>query len=240
MSAAAVIVAGGKGLRMKTDVRKQYLEIGEIPVLSRTIRAFDKCSGIHAVYIAAPADDINFCRRTIIDPYKFNTPVFLVEGGKERQESVFNGLKAVLSPCEIVAVHDGVRPFIDPDHIEACLQAAYETGACISGIPAFDTLKQADENGNIVGTIDRSKIWLAHTPQVFHYDLILEAHEQALAEGISGTDDASLVEKMGKPVQIIEGSRLNIKITTPEDLVMGEAIYQSLCQQKNKFFRHKT
>ncbi len=227
--AAGIIVAAGSGVRMGADARKQYLSVGGMPILAHTLMAFGKCHAIDAVYLVAPEQDFDFCRKEIIAPLNLVKEPLLVSGGTVRQESVYNGILAAGDDAEIAVIHDGVRPFISPDSIEECINAAKRGGACILGVPAFDTLKQTDSQGRITGTIDRSTIWLAQTPQAFQYNLIKEAHEKAVEEGFIGTDDASLVERLGKPVQIIHGSRNNIKITTPEDLPLAEAIFQANC-----------
>ncbi len=221
---AGIIVAAGSGVRMGADARKQYLRVGGIPILAHTLKAFDKCRAIDRIFLVVPKEDHDFCRIEIIDPLNLEKEPVLVPGGIVRQESVYNGIIAAGEKTQIAVIHDGVRPFISPDAIEKSVISAQEHGACILGIPAFDTLKQTDSKGRITETIDRSTIWLAQTPQTFSYNLIKEAHEKAIEESYTGTDDASLVERLGKPVQIIQGSRNNIKITTPEDLPLAEAI----------------
>jgi len=226
MKASAVIVAGGKGLRMKKETRKQYLFLAGQPLLAFSLMAFDACKQVQEVILVVPEDDLDFCREDILIPLSLNKKVKLIPGGLERQDSVYKGLKAVNEP--IAAIHDGVRPFIHPRQISATIIQAAETGACMLGIQAFDTLKQVDEKGWIKKTLERESIWLAQTPQTFQYGLILAAHERAAKDKYTGTDDASLVECLGRKVKIIPGSRLNIKITTPEDLILAAAIHSTL------------
>ena len=216
---------------MGAATRKQYLAIGGRPVLGHTLAVFDGCPGIERIVLVAPVDDLELCRRDLLKPLALQTRVVLVAGGKQRQESVYNGLQAICNDTAaraqagVVAIHDGVRPFVRPQLIENCLTMARRHGACILGIPAFDTLKQVNDCGEIKTTLDRRRIWLAQTPQAFRFDLILRAHEQARCNGYQATDDASLVEQSGHPVKIVTGSRDNIKITTPEDLELAQAIF---------------
>jgi 2-C-methyl-D-erythritol 4-phosphate cytidylyltransferase len=224
MKSWAIIVAGGSGLRMKHRLRKQYLPLAGKPVLSHTLQAFLGCEQVHAICLVVPQDDIDFCRQQLI-PALSEKEIRLVFGGQERQDSVYNGLCAVDAAADdMILIHDGVRPFVSSELISDCIAGAAEFGACIPGISAFDTLKQVTEAGYIEKTLDRQKIWLAQTPQAFRYDLIRNAHDIAKADGIIGTDDASLIERLGQSVKIIPGSRLNIKITSPEDLLLAKAI----------------
>jgi 2-C-methyl-D-erythritol 4-phosphate cytidylyltransferase len=228
MHSTGVIVAGGSGLRMKGRVRKQYLQLGGMPILGKTLLVFDRCDAVDDMVLAVPFEDLDFCEQTVISPLLLKKPVRLTVGGAERQESVFNGLRtAEKLGAQIVAIHDGVRPLVTETVIIRCLHGAMETGACIPGIPAFDTVKSVDEQGRIRQTLPRDRLWLAQTPQSFRFDLILAAHEAARREGFRGTDDASLVERLGHPVMMIPGSRRNIKITTPEDLLLAEALLES-------------
>jgi 2-C-methyl-D-erythritol 4-phosphate cytidylyltransferase len=159
---------------------------------------------------------------------QLQTPVSLVAGGVERQASVYNGLTAVIPGTEYVAIHDGVRPFIQPEMIEACLDGARQTGACILGVPLTDTLKQVNMKGIIETTLSRHSMWRAQTPQAFSYKLIRDAHERARQKGVTGTDDAELLEKAGHPIKIINGSGFNLKITTPDDLKLAEIIWNDI------------
>ena len=214
---AAIIVAAGKGIRMGHRIPKQYLPVGNLPILSHTLCRFNTCDLITEIILVIPKTDFKYCLETILPQVNPTKTIHLTAGGEMRQQSVFNGLKAV-SNHQIVLIHDGVRPFVRTEQIETCIREAETSGACILGIQAFDTLKKTDESSNIIETISREFVWLAQTPQAFRYDLIYEAHEQAEKEGFIGTDDASLVERLGVQVKIISGSRDNIKITTSEDL----------------------
>ena len=208
---------------MKNTVRKQYLEIDGIPILARTISAFEKHSDIHQIFVVVPESDFDFCSSHILTHVK-NNSVRLVAGGKERQDSVFNGIMAMPQDTSIVVVHDGVRPFVEPEKITACIAGAAKYNAAMLGIPVNDTIKQVDSDNNVSETLERNQLWYAQTPQAFDYYLIKKAHELAREEGFNATDDAALVERMGGTVKMIEGDKTNIKITTPEDLKMAELI----------------
>ena len=221
---SAIIVAAGKGLRMNKDVPKQYLSLGDRPILGHTLLVFDTCDRIDEVFVVIPAEDFDFCGKNVIAPLGLQKRIRLVSGGDRRQDSVYNGLKALDQKTDLVVIHDGVRPFVKSDELEACIDGAVKFGACILGIPASDTLKRVDGTGLIGETLARDNIWLAQTPQVFQYDLILKAHEAARRDGVSGTDDAFLVERLGIEVRIITGNKNNIKITTREDLAVARAI----------------
>jgi len=223
----AVIVAAGKGVRMNCATRKQYLELDGLPLLSITLKAFDRCSLIDEIILVVPADDIGFCIEKIIGPAGIQKKVTPVAGGLKRQDSVYKGLLAVNEKESTVVIHDGVRPFVNLSSIEECIREAFLHGACILGLPVSDTLKLADDSGYIKKTLERDSVWLAQTPQTFEYSLIRKAHERAREEGFRGTDDASLVERLGEKVRIIRGSINNIKITAPEDLVTAAAILGS-------------
>lgn len=218
---------------MKSDINKQYIELSGIPVLARTIMAFQNCDNIEGIIIVINEKDIIYCKKNIIDKYNLNKVKKIVAGGAERQISVFNGLKSIQSDeCDIVLIHDGARPFIQKCHIEACIDAVYESGACGIGVRVKDTLKISDENNFVCQTPDRSRLWSIQTPQAFFYPAIMDAHQTAADEGFIGTDDLMLVERMGTKPKIVEGSYNNIKITTPEDLVFGEAILNDLANSK--------
>ncbi len=222
--ASAIIVAAGKGSRMKGPTRKQYLELSGRPVLSYSLITFDACTSIEEIFLVVPKNDIDACQRKIISELNLKKKVHLISGGVHRQDSVYNGLLSVDKTSGIVVIHDGVRPFVRPEDLTACIRCVKKVDACILGTPASDTLKYVDRSQRIKNTLDRKNIWLTQTPQAFKYDLIMEAHEAARRDGVIGTDDASLVERMGKDVKIIAGNRYNIKITVKEDLAVARAL----------------
>jgi 2-C-methyl-D-erythritol 4-phosphate cytidylyltransferase len=220
----AIIVAAGKGIRLKGALRKQYVALDGISILRHTLNIFDSCQRINQLIVVVPKEDLDFCQNEILMSSKLQKNVNLVGGGAERQDSVFIGLKAIKSDDGIVLIHDGVRPFVRQEHIVACINGAAEHGACILGIPAFDTVKKVNSTNEITQTLKRDALWLAQTPQAFQLKLIKKAHEAAKQEGFIGTDDASLVERLGEVVKIIPGSRRNIKITNQEDLKLAHAL----------------
>jgi len=223
---AAIIVAAGKGIRMQDSLRKQYLPLAGRPIIAHTLIVFGGCDLIDHIYLVVPQDDFDFCRENVLAKNDLIRNVKLVAGGDRRQESVYRGLQQIDAGCSIVIIHDGVRPFVQKDQITACVNGAGRFGACILGVPAYDTLKQVNKSGNIVTTTARDAIWLAQTPQAFRYELIKKAHDRARLDGFQGTDDASLVERMGGAVKIICGSRRNIKITNKEDLKIARALLE--------------
>lgn len=212
---------------MNRSVRKQYLRLAGRPVLCHTVDAVARCPLIERILLVVPRGDFQFCREHILPSSAAAKKIRLVAGGAERQDSVYNGLLAVEDADGIVAIHDGVRPFVDDRILADCIEAAKTAGACIAGIAVSETVKRVTADAAIDKTLDRETLWLAQTPQAFRYDIIRNAHESAREAGFKGTDDALLVERLGYDVKIVPGSRFNIKITTPEDLKMAEAILTS-------------
>jgi 2-C-methyl-D-erythritol 4-phosphate cytidylyltransferase len=223
----AIIPAAGSGSRFGGQTPKQFIEIAGAPILVHTLKRFDECEEIGAIVVALRPDEIEAFGRSP-STHRIRKPVRLVGGGAERSDSILNALAAAreFNP-DLVAVHDAVRPFVTPERISAVLARAREIGAAILAAPATDTIKEV-ENGLIQRTIDRRRIWRAQTPQAFRYDVLLRANEEARAANLPSamvTDDAFLVERLGLPVAIVEGSPSNIKITTPEDLVLAESLF---------------
>lgn len=227
--ASAIILAAGIGQRMKSPVPKQYMDLAGLPVLSRTLNVFDDHPDVQTIFLVVAAEEIDFCRETILSTRAWKSRVELIAGGKQRQDSVYEGLKAVdgQTDDDIVLIHDGVRPFVSLKLITSCIDGAIETGACIPGVPASDTLKRVDAKGIVSGTVSRENIWLAQTPQAFSLKLILAGFEKALKRGLCFTDDAAVIEHGGGTVRVIPGSRRNIKITTPEDLDFALALLRT-------------
>jgi len=224
----AVIVAAGKGTRMNSNsIRKQYLSIAGLPILSHTLLVFEKSELIDRIILVVPECDFNYCKQNIIAPLKPGKRIDLVPGGAERQISVYSGLCAIDDKNSIVVIHDGVRPFLSPEQLASCIAGVEESGACILGVPVHDTVKYVDRSGHIDKTFERENIWLAQTPQVFRYALIMKAHNIAQQEGYKATDDASLVERLGEKVKILHGDEYNIKITSQEDVEFSKALLRS-------------
>lgn len=223
----AIITAAGKGTRMKSSINKQYIEIAGVPVLARTISAFENCSEVDNIILVVNEEDINFCKNEIVEEFNFTKVISLVSGGAERQNSVYKGLCSIRDKDGVVLIHDGARPFVTNENIVDCINAVREYGACGIGVRSKDTIKISDENGFVQLTPDRNSLWSIQTPQGFMYEIIKNAHDKAVQNGYIGTDDMVLVEKLGIPVKIVEGNYQNIKITTPEDLIMGESLLSS-------------
>jgi len=228
---SAIIVSAGRGIRMGTEVAKQYLPLGGRPILYHTLAVFDKLSFIDRIFVVVRDDERSYCRKKVIDPFNFKKNIEILSGGTDRQDSVYNGLLAAELEDSLVIIHDGVRPFVPPELIGVCVSIARDTGACVPGIPAGDTLKKVDKTGKIEQTIPRNSVWQVQTPQVFRYSLIREAHEKARQEGFRATDDSQLVERVGGSVKIVNGSRYNMKITDPEDLIIADAILKIIPTQ---------
>ena len=221
---SAIIAAAGKGIRMQNTLRKQYIEIAGFPILCHTLKAIDACSSVNEIILVVPKEEIDFAGYNIISRISLSKKINLVAGGAERRDSVYNGILAVKNTNSLLLIHDGVRPFIRPEQIEACISAAKDSGASIMGVPVHDTIKNVNNSGMVNKTLPREKIWLAQTPQVFKYSIIKDALENAIKSNYSGTDDAFFVENMGISVKMVKGSNLNIKITTKEDLELAQVI----------------
>lgn len=219
MKNAAVIVAGGKGKRMGTDISKQFIEVNGKPILAYTIEKFTNSNLFEEIIVVLPQNQLLYFEKKIKDRYFCEINIKITEGGAERQESVFNGLKMVDKNTDIVVIHDGVRPFIKIEDIVKTIKLAQEKGACVLGVPVKDTIKVCDINNNVINTPDRKTLWAIQTPQTFKYNLIMDAYIKAQASNFIGTDDASVAENAGYEVIVAEGSYDNIKITTKEDLI---------------------
>ncbi|WP_211749500.1 2-C-methyl-D-erythritol 4-phosphate cytidylyltransferase [Paenibacillus sp. Marseille-Q4541] len=211
-----VIVAAGRGSRMKTSESKQFLLLQDKPIFIHTLEVFSRMPMIKDIVVVTGATDVERCEEWIKQTGLYDHRTRVVEGGKERQESVYAGLQMLST--DYVLIHDGVRPFVQSEHIEACMKAAALSGAAVLAVPVKDTIKQVSAEGIITATPDRSSLWSIQTPQAFRLLEVIEAHKQAAESGFAGTDDAMLVERLGGQVKVVEGSYTNIKITTPEDL----------------------
>jgi 2-C-methyl-D-erythritol 4-phosphate cytidylyltransferase len=215
-----VIVAAGSGSRMKRDINKQFIKLDGKEIIAYTIEKFYKSEDIGDIVIVIKENEEKYFIENIINKYGFDN-IKLAYGGKERQDSVYNGIKKLNSNCEIVLIHDGARPFVNEYIIKNSIKEAKENNAVVVGVPVKDTIKVVDSDGNIVDTPNRSLLWSVQTPQSFKYEIITKAYEYAYSNDYYGTDDAMLVEHIGYNVKMIEGSYDNIKITTEEDLHFG-------------------
>ncbi len=231
----ALITAGGSGLRMKSDTRKQYIDIGKKPILAHTINNFHVTDLISEIAMTAPAEDFDFVKKNIIEKYNFKKVKYLIPGGEKRQDSVFQALKEIRAEeDDIILIHDGVRPFITHDIIQECIISLESCDGSVVGIDPVNTIKSA-RDGLISGTLDRSGLISVQTPQTFRFGFIKKCHELAASEKFYATDDSALAEKYGdqilgrKPkISVVEGNSFNIKITNQNDLVIAEALLDYL------------
>lgn len=234
---AAIILAGGTGERFGKEGGKQLVEIGGKPILTWSVEAFDAVGDIGLIVIVCPAERQGEYLSKAVDPFSFATPIVVAAASSTRQESAFSGLELVPEEFEYVVMHDGARPLISADliaHTIATLKGNIDADGAVVAHPAIDTLKVV-ENGVIVGTPDRSVFWNAQTPQVFRAGIYRRAHASALSDGFVGTDDSSLIERLGGRVLVVEGKRDNIKLTVPEDyLMLVAAVRERYLKQKGE------
>lgn len=219
-STAAVIVAGGSGERFGNLGGKQLFELLGKPMLTWSIEAFDAVADVGLIVVVCPQDRCTEYREAAVDPFEFATPIEFAPAGEIRQESAMNGVDAVPTDYDVIAVHDGARPLVTADivtHAISMLKGNLDADGIVVGHPSIDTLKVVNEHA-IAGTPDRSMFWVAQTPQVFRSDICRRAYSTAMFEGFVGTDDSSLVERMGGHVMMLDGPRDNIKLTVPEDI----------------------
>lgn len=222
----AIILAAGQGKRMGANINKQFLTLLGKPVLYHTIKTFSDNENIDNIIVLCAESDMEYCKKNIVEKYDLKKVKALVKGGKERQDSVYNGLKAIES-CDIVLIHDGARPFVTEEIINNGIKNAKKYGACACGVKSKDTIKIKDKEGFAKETLNREDTFIVQTPQCFKYDMILNCHEELKKTKFEVTDDAMIVEKFNKKVYLYEGSYLNIKLTTPEDMIIGENILKN-------------
>jgi 2-C-methyl-D-erythritol 4-phosphate cytidylyltransferase len=220
----ALIPAAGMGKRMGKTVAKQFLPLGEMPMLAHTLLTFQRASEIDEIIPILSKEDMEICLKEIIERYHITKVKTLVVGGKERQDSVQNGLHKLEKDASVVLIHDGVRPFVTHDMIKETVDHA-KKGECVTvGVPLKDTVKEVNEKGIVIHTLERSRLWAIQTPQAFPVKILRRVYEDSYKQNLYGTDDATLVERAGGKVRVIMGSYDNIKITTPEDLLLAEEI----------------
>jgi len=224
MKTVAIIPAGGAGKRIPGHVLKQYLLLDGIPVLVHTLRIFQCSPIVHDIFLVVPRDDILFVSQAIVRTYGISKVRQIVSGGKERQDSVKNGLDAAGDEHDIVIIHDGVRPFISEELVHLAVIEASRCAAVTVGVPVKDTVKMVNPDGWVIETASRDCLWLTQTPQAFKREIIKEAYRIAYNDNYYGTDDASLVERIGGHVKMIPGSYDNIKITTKDDLLLADGL----------------
>ena len=218
----AIFPAAGQGKRMKANINKVFLELMGKPILVHTLLAFSRCDAIDNLIVVVGADEVTFIQALLVavpglKPYK------VVVGGTERQYSIFNGIAQLSPTTDVVLVHDGARPLVSCQVITAVVEEARKSGAAIAAVPAKDTIKIVDQDDFVEETPDRQSLWTVQTPQGFKKDIIVKAYQQAANDEYLGTDDSSLVERIGVRVKVVKSDYSNIKVTTPEDLLIAEA-----------------
>jgi len=219
---SAIVLAGGRGKRMNYHKSKQFIEIKGKPVLVYTLEKFIYNKSIDEVILVLPEDEVDYCKKEVLQRYSLKVDR-IVFGGKERQDSVFNALEA-MEKADIVLIHDGARPFINEKIIEEGIKYANIYGAAAPGVTPKDTIKVKNEDNISVDTPDRNMLVAVQTPQCFKYDEIYQCHRKIKEENAIVTDDTSVVERYGHKVYLYEGDYTNIKITTPEDLILAERL----------------
>lgn len=227
----AIVLAAGSGSRMKSDIPKQYMLLKEKPVIFYSLKAFEE-SPVSSIVLVTGEADVEFCKKEIVDRYHFKKIKKVVAGGKERYESVQKGLEAA-GECDYVMIHDGARPLLSQDLIASCIACVTEHEACVAAVPVKDTIKVVDSLQYAVSTPDRSTLWAMQTPQCFTASLLRESYEKILMMQKNGmeipsiTDDAMVVEfASGRPVKLLQGDYRNIKITTPEDMLVAKVFLE--------------
>lgn len=235
MKTTAIVLAGGSGSRMNSTVKKQYLLLDGIPVLAYSLSVFQENPQIDEIILVCGTGEVEQCRQEIVEKYNFTKVQHIVEGGKERYHSVYEGLKAAEN-CKYVLIHDGARPFIDQAILTRILEGLPLQKASVAAVPVKDTIKMGDANGYVSETLPRECLWSVQTPQSFSYELIRTAYDMLIKENpasIKITDDAMVAEYfLQVPVKLVEGSYENIKITTPEDLLLARMILEQRKAEK--------
>lgn len=224
---AALIPAAGSGSRMQSAIPKPFLRVGGREILAYTLRVFEACEAIDDVWVIVASEHLDLCRRTAVTPYDFRKVRGIVAGGATRQESVWRGLQRTGDGVEFVVVHDGVRPFVTAALVCETLTQAAVHGAAIAAVPVKDTLKRVSAAGEVVATVPRAGLWRVQTPQAFRRSLLWRAFQHAWKHDIVATDEAGLVEACGQRVQVVLGSESNVKVTTPDDLLVCEGLLQT-------------
>lgn len=220
----AIIVAAGKGERMLSNISKQFLLLSGKPILLYSLELFDSLDEIEAIVLVVASEDFSFVRNNLLLSGNLKKKVQIVQGGSNRQQSVLNGLTALDDDADFVMIHDGARPLISRQVVLNIISESLDHDALAVGVPVKDTIKIVDSQNFVVSTPKREELWIIQTPQMFRREVIFEAHVKAMSDGFIGTDDCILVERLGHNVKMIKGSYHNIKITTPEDLVIAQEL----------------
>lgn len=222
MNDVAIVLAGGRGSRMNSPIAKQFMELGGKPIICYSLEAFEH-SNVSKVILVTSEDSISYCRDEIVNKYGYAKVADIVCGGAERYDSVYNGLAAA-EDADYVYIHDGARPFVSVELINSMIDAVRTDNALVAAVPCKDTIKISDDNGYVADTPNRSSLWSVQTPQAFSYEIIVNAYKTMMQTNHEGvTDDAMVLEKYGNhKVKLFMGEYTNIKITTPEDLIIGD------------------
>ncbi|PTL35730.1 2-C-methyl-D-erythritol 4-phosphate cytidylyltransferase [Candidatus Methylomirabilis limnetica] len=223
MHVTAIIPAAGAGVRFGGAVKKQFIALDGLPILSHTLRALAASKALSAIIVVVPPGE-ELRGRKALELARIDLETEVVPGGQARQDSVYIGLQRAKAETDLVLIHDGVRPFVSREVVLATIEAAKEWGAAIAAVPVIDTIKRVDTDGFVVETLQREQLWAVQTPQVFRYALLMRAHRAIREGGIVATDDAALVERIGGMVKVVRGSYENLKITSEEDLPLADLI----------------
>lgn len=228
MRTLAIVLAGGAGKRMGSSTSKQFLLLDNKPILVHTLQIFQECRPVDGIYLVVNHRDLPLIQEEILETYHFSKIMKLVIGGRLRQDSVRNGLEAIDESCDVVIIHDAARPFVSPAFVEKSIFLMEMFDAVVPAIPARDTIKVISKEGYVLKTLERDALWHIQTPQTFKYDLIAKAYREGMAKKLCAYDDSTFIEHLGKKVKVVEGSPYNIKITTPEDLLIARGILAQL------------
>lgn len=228
---SVIFPAAGQGKRMQAGINKVLLTLGGEPILVRTLKTFSAVEEVEELIVVVAADEVAAVREQLQQVAGLK-PFQVTAGGSERQYSIYNGLQQVAAAADVVLVHDAARPMVTVKTIQAVIDTARAKGGAIAAVPAKNTIKVVDAEGLVVDTPPRSTLWEVQTPQGFRKDILVKANEAALADKFLGTDDASLVERIGAPVAVVESDYRNIKVTTPEDLLIAEAFLKCTAEDE--------
>lgn len=223
MHVTAIVPAAGAGIRLGGSVKKQFIALNGLPILSHTLRALAASNALAAIIVVIPPGEESRGQEAL-ELAGIDLEAEVVPGGQLRQDSVYIGLQRAKAETDLVLIHDGVRPFVSREVVLATVEAAKEVGAAVAAVPAIDTIKRVDTDGFVVETLQRGQLWSIQTPQVFRYALLMQAHRAVRERGIVATDDAALVERIGGMVKVVRGSYENLKITSEEDLPLASLI----------------
>ena len=223
MHVTAIVPAAGEGSRFGGAVRKQFIALNGLPILSHTLRALAASRALAAMIVVVPPGEESR-GRDALSLARVDIETEVISGGQERQDSVYKGLQRAKPDTDMVLIHDGVRPFVSREVVLATIEGAEEWGAAVAAVPVTDTIKRVDAGGLVVDTPAREQLWAVQTPQVFRYALLMRAHQSVREHGIVVTDDAALVERIGVKVKVVRGSYENIKITSEDDLPLADLI----------------